>query len=103
MMLTLVDDRGWTDLGAVASRWGGVDGQGTCKAPNALDWNTRNDYLFLCPDAMQLLKHFKVTIDPDIDVHAVLTADFHFFNVMPSANINIVPTSMFSVLKAVFF
>ena len=31
----LLKGLGWTDVGACASIWGGVDGQATCEAPNA--------------------------------------------------------------------
>ena len=42
----LIDDGAWCDVGAVASRWGGIDNQPTCFGHNALE-PTRNDYFIV--------------------------------------------------------
>ena len=48
----------FTDTGAVAARWGGVDAEITCVAPNSAD-GSRNDYIFLSPELVPMVKFFK--------------------------------------------
>ena len=53
---------GWTDLGAKASHWGGIDGQGTCRAPNSNTYN-RRDVIIVNPLFFSLVHNFYIDHD----------------------------------------
>ena len=58
----------WVDIGAVASRWGGTNDQGTCLAPGAHTM-TRRDYMYLCPRLVQLVRKFEVDYSGEFHTH----------------------------------
>ena len=68
---SLLQRTGWIDLGAMASRWRGVDGDYTCLAHSA-HRATRRDFVFANPQAVALVEAFRVDHSSDFDVHAVL-------------------------------
>ena len=97
----LVLHEDWCDVGAVASRWGGVDNQPTCRGHNALA-PTRNDYLLVNATALPLISSFLVLPTTDFDVHAILEVKF-----IPPArytplDVNLIPASAHDALVKKF-
>ena len=64
------------DLGAMASKYGGIDFQPTCRA-NQNCKATRRDYVFANPMAEKLIKHFAVDDNSGLSVHSILRITFH--------------------------
>ena len=61
----------WTDLGACANRWNGIEKEFTCvtavsKAP------TRRDYIFANQEMMPLIRNFKVIHENELPTHSTL-------------------------------
>ena len=63
------------DVGAVASQYGSVASDFTCKGPTAKK-ATRRDFVFANADAMSLIRHFEVDHQSGLPVHDVLRVDF---------------------------
>ena len=64
-------EKGWSDLGAMASTWGGEDCQPTCSGNGAAK-ATRRDIALASPGALHLVKHFRIVSDKRFPVHATL-------------------------------
>ena len=58
-LLSLVNNEGWTDLGAKANIWGGIPEEHTCMGHNAKD-STRNDYALVNSACLPLVKGVRV-------------------------------------------
>lgn len=56
----LIQDEGWTDLGAIADQWGQPKEQHTCITKTS-NQPTRTDYILASPMGVQLVSHFQVT------------------------------------------
>jgi ribonuclease HI len=65
----------WTNLGEVASAYGGVNNDYTCQA-NCNASKTIRDYAILNQEALDLLHSFKVDHDSGLPVHGVLQLAF---------------------------
>ena len=59
------------DVGEQAHQWGQPSSAYTCKAKNAKK-PTRRDYMFGNPAAFNLIAHFKVDHDSDLETHSIL-------------------------------
>jgi len=68
-LLELLKHRGWTDLGAQAHRYGSEPNTATCRVRGS---ETRRDYIFCNPEAIDLVHEFKVVQTDDFPVHAHL-------------------------------
>ena len=90
---------GWTDLGAIASVWGGTDHQGTCRAPNSDTYN-RRDVMIVNAAFFGLIHSFYLEHDL-FDVHATLTIEFNTQSDMGTKQ-NKMPKSMASQLEELF-
>ncbi len=97
----LVLHEDWCDVGAVASRWGGIDNQPTCLGHNALA-PTRNDYLLVNAMALPLISDFRVIPTTDFDVHSILEVKFLPPARCPTLDINLVPASAHDALVRKF-
>ena len=87
----------FTDTGAVAARWGGVDAEITCVAPNSVD-GSRNDYIFLSPELVPMVKTFQVIRHSDFAVHSVLRLGLAM-SYRAQRKVNHIPPSMSRALR----
>ena len=53
----ICSDEGWSDVGAIASRWGGTDHEPTCLAAGSRE-PTRRDYFLVNEDFYPLIRRF---------------------------------------------
>ena len=90
----------FTDTGAVAARWGGQDGEVTCVAPNSAA-GSRNDYIFLAPELVPLVKFFKLIWHSDFAVHCVLQLGLTM-SYRAQRKVNHIPPSMSAALHTHF-
>ena len=67
----LLLNKGWTDVGAQAHCWGEEDNTFTCLTAGALR-GTRRDYIFVNPQLLPAIRHFRVVPDDDHPVHSTL-------------------------------
>ena len=67
----LVECASWTDIGAKASHWGGVDAQPTCQ-PNNAEMPSRIDYMFCNPEFIPFIRSFKVCASEDYPSHSII-------------------------------
>ena len=70
-LTAIIRDHYWTDLGAVAERWGMLKNQGTCIAPSATQ-ATRRDYIIANPEALKLIVDFNIDHCDVLPVHQVI-------------------------------
>ena len=61
----MIENDGWTDLGANASRWGGEDCKPTCKA-NKQTNASRIDHVVASPEALKYITGFDSFFNPAI-------------------------------------
>ena len=71
-ILALLADLHWVDVGSIASTWGSPDCQATCTTKGA-NQPTRRDFVFASPEALGLIKGFKVMGEDLCPTHATLT------------------------------
>ena len=71
-IIQAVQDKRLIDIGAQASKYGGMDNQGTCKL-NDTTACLRRDYVFANDWGERLIQNFNVSWDADIKTHAIIT------------------------------
>ena len=98
---TALHEDGWSDLGAISSKWGGLDNLGTCQTTNSLA-ATRNDYIFVNQYVLPFVNKFYVEWDVNIPTHAITGFELRITDQSPKVYKNLIPTSLFDNLQDKF-
>ena len=94
----MVNDQGWTDLGAKANLWGGIPEEHTCLGHNAKD-STRNDYALANSHCLPLVKGLRVLHHECFLVHSVLQFKLEGSTVVTAYQAPKKPKSLYELLR----
>ena len=96
-----LQQKGWADLGAISSTWGGIDNLGTCQSPNS-EGTTRNDYIFVNEYVLPFVRRFYVEWDINIPTHAITGFELCTTEQNSKVYKNLIPSSLFDNLQDAF-
>ena len=90
----LLNNHGWTDLGAHASKWGGRNHEPTCKSSERAK-HSRIDYAVANPRAQNIVRGVRSRFVTAIATHARLEIDLASNRTQPSINVQKKHVSLF--------
>ena len=97
----LINEEGWTDVGAHASRWGGIDSQPTCFMAGASQ-PTRRDFILVDDHALPLLRscctHTLAAIPTHVPLRITLTVSSDLGHIHTHVKPPSIQTAMASLL-----
>ena len=100
VLQSMITKDGWTDLGAVASRWGGGKmNKTTCKA-NKKAKATRIDHVLASPEVLKHVTSFDAVFNPAIPTHARMDITLTTPTITEEVNVQNKPTPLCEELQS---
>ena len=95
---TMIQNDGWTDVGAQAQMWGGTPNEHTCLGHNAKE-TTRNDYMVVNDSCLPLVEGVRVLHQEGFLVHSVVQVKLKAAMVVTAYEEPKKPKSIYDLLR----